>query len=256
MGQAVQAPGEMLQVQLPDEALPQNGGNGGAGVNGSNNGRTGNNYGGGGSGAVTNSGTDRTGGSGADGYVVIIWTVPYFSQNSGDPSVLSNWNSDPAGSGSSPAIFTSDNQAFIIQTGHDMITAAAWSVSGANTKVGISSNASLTANNQITLSPATIFQIDDGGTYIHNNASSSVSGGQRSFRQCLNRKLQFFGSPDRRTGHLWQSHSVRVRDKVTGRCNNQWNTFYGRYCNCFRHSIILRNCYIKIYGSGRTKHRL
>jgi hypothetical protein len=50
------------------------GGNGGTGVSGSNNGQNGNGFGGGGSGAVTNSATDRTGGTGADGLVVI--TLP------------------------------------------------------------------------------------------------------------------------------------------------------------------------------------
>ncbi|MCE5345625.1 MAG: DUF2341 domain-containing protein [Bacteroidales bacterium] len=48
-----------------------NGGDGGAGVKNSKNGNKGNTYGGGGSGASTNSGTDRIGGSGASGLVVI-----------------------------------------------------------------------------------------------------------------------------------------------------------------------------------------
>jgi len=54
----------------------QYGGNGGASVSGSNNGNTGSNYGGGGSGAVTNSTTDKTGGSGAKGQVIISWCIP------------------------------------------------------------------------------------------------------------------------------------------------------------------------------------
>ncbi|MFO7369446.1 MAG: PKD-like domain-containing protein [Bacteroidales bacterium] len=53
---------------------PLNGGNGGAGRNGSANGFPGSTYGGGGSGAVTNNNTDRTGGSGADGLVIV--TLP------------------------------------------------------------------------------------------------------------------------------------------------------------------------------------
>lgn len=50
------------------------GGNGGAGVNGGTNGNKGNIYGGGGSGAVTNSSTNRTGGSGANGMVIVSWS--------------------------------------------------------------------------------------------------------------------------------------------------------------------------------------
>jgi hypothetical protein len=52
------------------------GGNGGASVSGSSNGNNGNTYGGGGSGAVTNTTTDRIGGSGANGQVVISWCNP------------------------------------------------------------------------------------------------------------------------------------------------------------------------------------
>ncbi len=70
-------------------------------------GNNGNNYGGGGSGgyAQTNGG-DRSGGNGANGYVVITWTGPYYSLTSGDPTVLSNWNTNPGGGGSSPVNFT------------------------------------------------------------------------------------------------------------------------------------------------------
>jgi hypothetical protein len=56
-----------------------NGGNGGASVSGSANGNGGNTYGGGGSGACTNSFTDRTGGSGANGLVVVTWTCPVYN---------------------------------------------------------------------------------------------------------------------------------------------------------------------------------
>ena len=51
------------------------GGNGGSSVSGRSNGNTGFNYGGGGSGASTNSSSDRTGGSGADGQIIISWPI-------------------------------------------------------------------------------------------------------------------------------------------------------------------------------------
>src|SRR5665213_159663 len=56
------------------------GGNGGAGVRNSNDGNSGNTYGGGGSGACTNTGTDRNGGSGANGLVKITYAIPYVAQ--------------------------------------------------------------------------------------------------------------------------------------------------------------------------------
>ncbi|MFZ4059305.1 MAG: hypothetical protein ACOYKE_14275, partial [Ferruginibacter sp.] len=55
------------------------GGSGANGVSGSLNGINGNVYGGGGSGAVTNSGTDRTGGAGEKGMVIITWICPVYS---------------------------------------------------------------------------------------------------------------------------------------------------------------------------------
>jgi len=54
----------------------QGGGNGGAGINSSGNGNGGSNYGGGGGGACAESGTDRSGGNGAPGRLVITWADP------------------------------------------------------------------------------------------------------------------------------------------------------------------------------------
>lgn len=65
-----------------------NGGTGGMGVSGSRNGKTGNIYGGGGSGAITNTPTDRIGGSGANGLVKISYSYTPPSITPGpDPTV-------------------------------------------------------------------------------------------------------------------------------------------------------------------------
>jgi hypothetical protein len=158
-----------------------NGGNGGAGKSGvSSAGSIGNNYGGGGSGGFATAGTgERNGGAGAGGLVIITWAVPYYSQASGNPSTLSNWNSNPGGGGSTPANFTSNNQAFIIQNGHTMTTTATvWNVSGTNTKVEIQSGGTLTeSTSAISLSANTSLLIDDGSTLNHNVASLSIFSG-------------------------------------------------------------------------------
>jgi hypothetical protein len=156
------------------------GGDGGAGRNTTGAGNNGNNYGGGGSGGYAQAGGgDRTGGSGADGYAVISWVGPFYSQGSGDPSVLSNWNTNPLGGGLSPSNFTSNNQVFIIQNGHTMTTTGtAWSVSGSNTKVNIRNGGTLTeGTSAISLSVNTTLQIDDGGTLNHNVNSSGIFTG-------------------------------------------------------------------------------
>ena len=136
--------------------------------------------GGGGGGRGDNGGTSK---AGANGRVIISWTQPvFYSQNSGNPGTLSNWNTNPAGGGYSPISFTSNYQTFIIQTGHDMSTTGTWSVSGTNTIVQISNNASLTANNAITFSAATTFQIDNGGIYNQNhNTNNNIFNGINTF---------------------------------------------------------------------------
>ncbi len=157
-----------------------NGGNGGAGRSGSSaTGNSGNNYGGGGSGGYSAGGSEQRGGNGAGGYVVISWTPPFYSQGSVDPSILTSWNTNPGGGGSSPANFTANNQVFIIQNGHTMTTSAtSWTVSGNNTRVTIQNNGTLTESvTAISLSANTTLQVEDGGTLNHNVNSLTIFSG-------------------------------------------------------------------------------
>ncbi len=159
-----------------------NGGDGGTGVSGSNNGLPGNTYGGGGSGASKTTGANRTGGSGANGLVVISWPVSYYSINSGNPAVLSNWNTLPGGGGSAPTSFTGNNQTFIIQSGHTMTTTSSgWTVSGINTYLQIQNGGTLTESYAISLSANTSLSIETGGTLNHNVNSLSIFNGTESF---------------------------------------------------------------------------
>ena len=157
--------------------------NGGAGANGvanSTDGATGSTYGGGGSGGKANTGTNRNGGSGAKGLVVI--TLPYFSYGNNDPNNVNNWWTNTNGTGTHPANFTSSNQIFIIQNGSTYTTTNNWTVSGASTMVEIQNGGILRANNAITFSAATTFQIDNGGTYLHNhNTNINIFSGINIF---------------------------------------------------------------------------
>jgi hypothetical protein len=98
--------------------------------------------------------------------------VTYYSQGSVAPEAVGNWNTVRAGGGSAPANFT-DGDIFVIQSGHNMSTGAAWAVSGVGSKIQIESGGTLTANNIVAV-PA--FQVDNGGTYVHNAVSGSANG--------------------------------------------------------------------------------
>ena len=73
---------------------------------------------------------------------------------------------------------------FVIQNGHSMTTSAAWSVSGTGSRLWIENGGALTATSAVTLAAATTFQIDAGGTYVHNNTTaygSTIFQGTESF---------------------------------------------------------------------------
>ena len=100
--------------------------------------------------------------------------LTYYSNGSGDPAVLTSWKTNRDGSGSSPANFTT-GETFVIENGDVMSTTSTWSISGTNPKLWIENGGTLTANNTVTLTATTTFQIDNGGTYIQNVAMAMGS---------------------------------------------------------------------------------
>lgn len=118
--------------------------------------------------------------------------ITYYSQGSGNPITLSNWNTVRAGGGSLPANFTSGD-VFVIQNGHNMTTIATWSISGSGSKLWIENGGTLTADNAVTLNAATTFQIDGSGTYVHNNngtPSSTIFQGTEAFASASNFEIR------------------------------------------------------------------
>lgn len=99
-------------------------------------------------------------------------SVTYYSQGNLPPDVLSSWNSQRNGAGSSPANFTS-GVPFVIQDGDTMTTTAPWTVSGTGNRIQIESGGVLQANHLINTST---FQVDNGGMYIHSTPGSSANG--------------------------------------------------------------------------------
>ncbi|MDN5328519.1 MAG: hypothetical protein PWP35_306 [Bacteroidales bacterium] len=117
----------------------------------------------------------------------------YYSQGSDAPNIVTNWNTNRGGGGSSPTNFTSNNVTYVIQNGHSMTTSNPWSISGTNTKLQIEDGGTLTVNHTITLASSTTFQIDNGGTFIQNVAlamSSTILQGTESFDSNSNYEIR------------------------------------------------------------------
>lgn len=113
----------------------------------------------------------------------------YYSAGSSKPEELESWKTNRDGTGDSPTDFTSGD-IFIIQNGHTMTNTSPWEVSGDNSKVQIEDGGILQSDFAITLSSSTTFQIDNGGTYIHNNtgdyATTILQAGTRTFGESSN----------------------------------------------------------------------
>jgi len=89
----------------------------------------------------------------------------YSAPAGGDPSVLTNWWSNPAGTGANPANFTTATDVFTVQS-NMVMTVAAWTVDG----VVIMNSGS------ITLTPATNASITFNGTVTMNNSTHIWNG--------------------------------------------------------------------------------
>jgi len=106
----------------------------------------------------------------------------YYSRGNLAPDLTSSWNSNRDGSsGTTPSNFTS-GAVFAIQNGHSMTTSAPWAISGFGSKLQIENGGTLTASYAVSLDAATTFQIDNGGTYVHNNTGTpTIFSGTENF---------------------------------------------------------------------------
>ncbi|MCB0738901.1 MAG: hypothetical protein KDC92_15435, partial [Bacteroidetes bacterium] len=118
------------------------------------------------------------------------FATTYYSQTSGDPGSTSNWNSVRAGGGSAPSNFTTGSDVFVIQNGHTMTTTAIWDLGGSSMTLQIEDGGILQADNEVDLTPSSIFQIDNGGTYYHNFSTAEIFDGTESFGASSTVELQ------------------------------------------------------------------
>lgn len=98
--------------------------------------------------------------------------VDYFSQTSGSPNTLANWNSVRGGGGTSPANFTTAGNRFIIQDTHTMTTTATWTVSGSGSQVVIEGGGRLINANTVSFTSSATGLVENSGTYEH-----AINGG-------------------------------------------------------------------------------
>jgi hypothetical protein len=98
----------------------------------------------------------------------------YYSKGSLDATLLASWSNTTDGTGDSPTGFISTGDVFVIQTGHEMTTSGAWTVGVAagGGKLQISNGGKLNGTALITIASGNTFQIDNGGTYVHNVESN------------------------------------------------------------------------------------
>src|SRR5688572_11099766 len=98
------------------------------------------------------------------------FAVTYYYVGAGSPSVTTSWNTDSVTFlGASPASFAGAGDIFILMSGQTTSTTVGWILSGAGQQLIVRNGATLNAPFSITIPATGTFQIDDGGTYNHNN---------------------------------------------------------------------------------------
>lgn len=105
----------------------------------------------------------------------------YFSNNSSTNfNTLSGWSLNANGTGANPPAFSSTIR-LVVQNGHTKNTSGPVTLN----RLTIQNGATVTANNSITISgTSSRFEIENGGTYIHNNTgnvSLTIFNGTEAF---------------------------------------------------------------------------
>ena len=161
-------------------------GAGGLGVGTSTNGNNGKDYGGGGSGSASARGwgdNNKTGGAGANGYVVVTYTLPYTTWYyiSGNANRAASWKSNADGSGTSPANFTGNNQAYVIPEGKAATLNGALTIGGNNSVLYLANGATLTlGGNTLTLDVDARIENAGNGMVVTNGTGNLVKRGATS----------------------------------------------------------------------------
>ena len=120
------------------------------------------------------------------GFSLSLFATTYYSQGSLSPNSLTSWNTSRNGGAATPSSFIQVGDLFVIQSGHSMVTTAAWTIGNSSSTLQIESGGILHASFPISLTGT--FQLLDGATYYHDNtgvvssaAGTSIFGGTENF---------------------------------------------------------------------------
>ncbi|MFM9911090.1 MAG: hypothetical protein ACKVOW_17245, partial [Chitinophagaceae bacterium] len=176
----------------------------------------------------------------------------YFSQGSVSPNNLSSWNSNRLGGGFAPVSFTAPGDQFVIQNTHVLYTTSIWTIGSASTTLIIESGGILYASFSIFFSGT--FQIDNGGIYYHDNASSvsttagsSIFGGVESFASSSTVEIR-----------NWINHTTPLPASVNwgNLVINYSNSIGGNWNQQGALSVIQGNLILKRTGTAGQDFRL
>ena len=107
---------------------------------------------------------------------VVSWgQTNYYSAGNNDATLTSSWWSNTNGTGTNPSNFTTTDQVFNVQNGHSMTASAAWTVSGANSKVVIKTGGKISTG---AFSHTLTLDMESGAEYqVEHTAWGSVTAG-------------------------------------------------------------------------------
>ena len=115
--------------------------------------------------------------------VLYAQTTFYSNGTSTNFNTLSGWSVNADGTGANPTVFN-NTITLIVQNAHSKNTSGIVTLN----RLTIQSGGIVTANNAITVTGTTPqFNINNGGTYIHNNTgtlNSTIFAGTESFGGC------------------------------------------------------------------------
>lgn len=134
---------------------------------------------------------------------LLAQTTYYSNNTSTNFNTLSGWSLNTNGTGANPSALNNSVR-LVVQSGHTKTTSATATVN----RLTIRNGGTVTANHAITISGSSDrFEIENGGTYIHNNTgdvSSTIFGGTEAFGVSSTFRI-----------NNWESSSISITSSLT-----------------------------------------
>src|SRR5207249_1980489 len=176
----------------------------------------------------------------------------YYSQGSLAPNLTSSWSSVRGSGGTPPTSFTSGDM-LVIQNGHNMTTTAAWNVTGSGASIEVENGGTLTAT--LIVSVPT-FQVDNGGTYVHNAVSGTNQGAATDIPGSISRS---FGASSTVQILKWASggsNPVDLPNVAWGNLTINVGTLSGNWNQAGNLQTVNGNLTIQATGGGTNQFQI